>query len=188
MHIMEIVIIGKGPSIRNKIQTDDKKIYVSLNSSIRLIDGIVDYHFMNDFENLRKIGPMDLIRSKNIVIPSYPHINEFSNKDYPAEKFINLLPKSYNGKVHIYELFSAVEKGKYEFLDVTWSVAETAVLWFTKRGYKKFTFIGVGTGAGYSPLITWEKPASHQNNKWLNTNSTLLKKHLDNYGCKYEFK
>ena len=184
-----VKIIGKGQSLTDVIKVDDNDnyVYAVLNSSIRLIDGVADYHFMNDFENLNKIGSLDLIKTKNLIIPSFPHIHEKANIDYTHEYFIDLLPKCYNAHIFIYELYTAPIKGKFESLDVTWSVLETALRWFIKRGYRKFELCGVTENPGYSKLIYWEKPSTHQNNVWLKKNISIARNILDTNDCEYTF-
>lgn len=182
-----IKMFGKGKSLTTLILPDDRYIYAVLNSSIRLVNGIVDYHFMNDFENLKKIGGLDLIKTKNLVIPSYPHINEHADINFNHDRFLNILPKCYNANIHIYEMPSAPIKNKFEFLDVKWSVLETAILWFIARGFNKFEFVGITDTPGYSSLIYWEKPPLHQNTEWLSKNIELCKKILDDNNCTYTF-
>ena len=185
---MTIVIVGKGPTLTSRIsERNPDSIYVALNTALKLFDFKADYHVMNDFENLVKMGKSILNNSHNLIIPTFPHINEKANIEYTASRFMKIMPY-YSGKVHQYNLHTAPIKNKeIEFLDVKYSVAETATLFFINRGYRDFEYIGVGTNIGYTKLLGESVP-NHQNTKWLTENHNRVVSHLTKNNCNYLFK
>ena len=182
------IIIGKGPTLVGQMDCIDKDtIYGVLNTAIKVCNGRIDYHFMNDFENLSKISIDDLNKSKNVVIPTYPHIHEKPCPDMDWKEFKKRM-LGYRGTFKLYRLHTAPTIDEsIPFLDVRYSVAETATLYFINLGIKEFTYIGVGKLVGYSDMINEEVP-SHQNTKWLTSNYNRIVTHLENNNCKWKFK
>lgn len=182
-----VLIIGKGPSLLGRVFCDNSSIiHAALNTAITLCEPAVDYHFINDFENLNKISKDDFNKSSNLILPTYPHINEGANINYSWKEFMKHLPE-YTGTVGLYRLYTApVIDENIEYLDVRWSVAETATLYFISRGIRNFKYIGVGKQVGYNSLLS-EKVPSHQTSSWLTTNYDRLISHLTKANCKYDF-
>lgn len=155
-----VVVIGKGPSLKEHIKVDDTCVYVALNSAILACDGIVHYHFMNDFGNLDKIPMRHLLRTKNVVIPSYPHTilkdgREYSDEKMPARKFIDKYPQWFQPRFTLFDMPSSPKRNdSLPFYNVTISVAESAVYHMISLGYRNFKFIGVGDRIDtYSELV-----------------------------------
>lgn len=155
-----VVIVGEDSSLESFTHTDDSIISCALNSAIMYCEGIVDYHFMNDFGNLDTIPLEDRIRAKNVVIPSYPHIKypsgfESSSPHYPASKFIENYPVEFRDKFKLIELPTAPSHNTLiPKFPIRYTVAESAVYYMIHLGYRHFRFIGVGdTDDKYSPLI-----------------------------------
>lgn len=182
-----VLIIGKGPSLKHRVVCDETSIiYAALNTAILLCEPKVDYHFVNDFENLNKISESEFNKSLNIVLPTYPHINEKANINYSWEEFMKKIP-TYSGKVNLYRLYTSPKiDNRVEYLDVRWSVAETATLYFIARGVRNFKYLGVDSTPGYSSMLS-EKVPVHQTPEWLAENKRLLVKHLTMANCNYEF-
>lgn len=185
-----VVIIGKGPSLTETIKVDDSCVYVALNSAILACDGIVHYHFMDNFGNLDKIPMRHLLRTKNVVIPSYPHTilpngKECSDVNMPAQKFIDKYPQWFRTRFTLFDLPTTPKRHEdIPFYPVRLSVAESAVYHMIALGYRDFKFIGVGDCVdAYSEKIggcTTQQEFSQEVR-------TMLETILKDNGCTYNF-
>lgn len=185
-----VVIIGNEPSLTETIKVDDSCIYVALNSAILACDGIVHYHFMDNFGNIDKIPMRHLLRTKNVVIPSYPHTilpngKECSDVNMPAQKFIDKYPQWFRTRFTLFDLPTTPKRHEdIPFYPVRLSVAESAVYHMIALGYRDFKFIGVGDCIDTSSeLIGGCTTRQGFSQKVRTTLETILK---DN-GCTYKF-
>lgn len=185
-----VIIIGAGSSLKNFVHIDDSIVYCALNSAIMCCDGIVDYHFMNDFGNLDKIPMRHLLRTKNVVIPSYPHTilpngKECSDVNMPAQKFIDKYPQWFRTRFKLFDLPTTPKRHEdIPFYPVRLSVAESAVYHMIALGYRDFKFIGVGDCVDtYSEMIGGCTTRQEFSQKV----RTTLEKILKDHGCTYKF-
>jgi len=179
-----IRIIGKGPTVTDRIKRNSDEIIVALNSAVIICDD-VDFLFMNDRNNIDKIPQSQFKRPSCIVIPTFPHLekNERPHSNYSYIKFIRDMgfTKQINKtKIYVHQLESSpnlVEN--IPCFGKTMSIADTAIAWFIYHGFKNFETEGITLKHGYSTFFSKEKLSKNHSLEWLKENTESILKRID---------
>ena len=181
-----VKIVGKGPSITSYInKRSNYEILVCINSSI-IYCYDVDFLFMNDKNNLDKISKEHFYKTKNIVIPTFPHMeNELPDINFSFVEFIKRLPSDLKCNFYIYELYSApIKMSNIKHYGNIFSTAETAFAFFIDYGFKNFETNGITNTIGYNSFVNKEQLSSNHSLSWLEKNIKCINKRIIDSGSK----
>lgn len=155
-----VVIVGKGPTA-HEIKANDSYSIAAVNNSTILVDGSIDYLFVNDYEAYQLIPKEDFVRVKNIILPRMVHIDKQPKMEWDnlVSELVVEIPGDIDIKIHTHILDTDPDKhnqmSSHEYLGRSFSVTTTALQWLARypRDYKNVMYMGIDSEGGYNPIF-----------------------------------